>query len=211
MSWRAPVISAPLAILAPYEVFLDTDGNPLIIQLKPREVVHMVFNLITELATDTGDWQVLGGHRIIKDGVLPQAATGTTTMGLAAGDYATPADVDDYYNGCMFIMKSGGEIADLRMIVEYDASGGTEEGFITLDAALGGTPAISETYDIYRVAPIPDGSGSITGTTSMDETDPQWDEFGASGYEFLIPRAKRSGSTDAHKMIFTYAIDGVDA
>ena len=124
---------------------------------------------------------------------------------------AAPADIDDYYNGCMFIMKTGGEIADMRMVIEYDASGGTEEGFITLDAALGGTPAIAETYDIYRVAPIPDGAGSITGTTSMDETDPQWDEFGASGYEFLIPRAKRSGSTDAHKMIMTYAVDRVDA
>ena len=211
MAWRTPVISAPLMCDANYEVFLDTNGSPLIIQLKPREVVHMVFNLVTELATDTGDWQILGGHRIIKDGVLPQAATGTTTLGLAAGDYAAPADVDDYYNGCMFVMKSGGEIADLRMVVEYDASGGTEEGFITLAAVLSGTPSISEIYDVYRVAPIPDGSGSITGTTTMDEADPQWDEFGASGYEFLIPRAKASGGVDAHVMIMSYAIDGVDA
>ncbi len=212
MAWRAPIISAPLAILAPYEVFLDSDGNPIIIQLKPREIIHFVFNLITELATDTGDWQVLGGHKIISGGVLPQVAESTTQMGLAAADFAAPADVDDYYNGCMFIVTNGdNESGDLRMIVEYDASGGAQSGLITLAAALGGTPASGELYDVYRVAPILNGSGSIIGTTTMDEADPQWDEFGASGYEFLIPRAKRSGSTDAHSMILTYAIDGVDA
>lgn len=203
MAWRAPITSAILTTDANYEMFLDTSSNPIIIFPKPREVIHFVFSIAGEVGTtDTADWEVLGGNRIITD-----SATGTITsdtiIDLAAGDN----QANDFYLGMYFNMTSGGEIADLRAIDNYVSS--TDAA--TLIRALSGTPTLGETYSIYHLSQTVDGSGSITAVSPLVDNTPGNDEFGASGYPVLIPRGRASAGNDAHPMLLTYTIDGVDA
>ena len=209
MSWRTATTSALLTTDAAFEMFVHTDGSPVIIFPKPREVLHFVFSIASEVGeVDTLDWQVLGGNRIIKDGILPQVAESTSALGIAIADQQGN---DDYYMGMYFNMTSGGEIGDLRVIADYDDAGGAAAALVTLEAALTGTPSAAETYSIYHLSEIVDGSGSITSETALTEALPQNAEFGASGYPCLIPRVKAGGGTDAHIALLTYTRDGVDA
>jgi hypothetical protein len=190
-------------------MFLDTDGNPIIIFLKPREVVHFVFTIASEVGeTDTLDWQVLGGNRLIKDNVMA-SVTDSSNIGMTASTAMTQAD--NYWLGQYFNPTSGDEIGDLRLITAYDVADGASAELITLQAALSGTPTVGETASIYHLSQIVDGSGNITSETVQTEALPQNAEFGASGYPVLIPRAKSGGATDAHIALLTYTIDGVDA
>ena len=209
MAWRTPITSAVLTCDANFECFLDSAGSPLIIRPNPREIVHFVFTIASEVGeTDDLDWQVLAGHRIINNGIIPAGGvTDASNIGLAAGD----SESDDFYMGMYFLMTSGGEIGDMRLIADYDETGGAEERLVILEAALTGAPTALETYDIYHLSQATDGSGTITAETTLTEALPQNAEFATSGYSTLIPRAKSSGSTDAHLALCTFAIDGVDA
>ncbi len=208
MSWRPPTTSALLTTDAAFEMFVHTDGSPVILFPKPREVFHFVFTIASEVGeTDTLDWQVLGGNRVVKDSILPQVASSTTAIGIALAN----TQVDNYYLGMYFNMTSGGETGDLRLVTAYDQSGGADEDLITLQAALTGTPSAAETCSLYHLSQVVDGSGSITSETTQTEALPQNAEFGASGYPCLIPRVKAGGATDAHIALLTYTRDGVDA
>ena len=203
MAWRAPVTSERLDLSSDgvWRPFVDSDGNAIILFPKPREVVHFVFSIASEVAETTDlDWQVLGGNRIIVSSALGTVAD-ASNMDLASGD----SQPNDYYMGMYLNMVSGGEIADLGLIGDYVNS----TDAIVLVSALSGVPTIGELYDIYHLSEIADGSGSITAETTLTEALPQNDEFGASGYPVLIPRAKTT--TDNHIALMTYTIDGVDA
>ena len=297
MSWRAPVVSAVLAVDNFYEPFLDSSGNIIIIRPKPREVVHFTLSVGTLGATDTLDWEVLGGNRIVTGGDLDGIGSNSTfvssevddgddhvTFGAAHGIFSTgdgpykltttdtlpdglgtgpeyfiivasmvnvrfattranalagtpitistgsgagthtlvpPGSIDvnldttadtqadDYYNEMYLCMTSGLAADELRLIANFANSGDQAE----LLHSTVGVAAATDTYDIYALSRIVDGSGSITtvAATVPVEASPMNDEFGASGYPVLIPRARASGGTDAHKVIMAYTIDGVDA
>ena len=203
MAWRAPVTSALLTCDANYEMFLDTSGNPIILFPKPREVIHFVFTIASEIGeVDTLDWQVLGGNRIINDSAL-SAVTDAFNVDCAVADN----QANDYYMGMYLNMSNGGEAGELRLIGDY----ATATNLLTFVTALSGTPDAGELYDIYHLSEVVDGFGSITSATTLTEALPQNAEFGASGYPCLIPRVKAGGGTDAHIALLTYSIDGVDA
>ena len=297
MAWDPPVVSAVLTVDNFYEPFLDSSGEPIIIFLKPREVVHFIFSAGTAGATNTLDWEVLGGNRIITGSALDSVSTdhvlGTVTNandkfeisggaahyhfstgdgpfrftggdlpgGVSTGtDYwliwesstelkiatslvnalagtvqafaddvtgtqtlihtgkgaivlglNTTADTqaDDYYNEMFIHLTSGSGNATFRKIADFENTGDV----VRLQHSSDGVPSAADTYDIYALSRIVDGSGSITtvAATVPVEASPMSDEFGASGYRVLIPRARASGGTDAHKVIMTYTIDRVDA
>lgn len=299
MAWRAPVVSAVLTADNFYEPFLDSSGEPIIIRPKPREVVHFTFSVDTAGATDTMDWEILGGNRIVEGpsggldsvstdhvlgtvtnandkfeisggaahyhfstgdgpfrftgGDLPSGVStgtdywiiwesstelkiGTTLANALAGTVQAFADdgsgtqtlihtgkgaivlglnttadtqADDYYNEMYIHITSGSANATFRKIADFANTGDV----VRLQHSSDGVPAAADTYDIYHLSRVVDGSASVTtvAATAPLEASPMNDEFGASGYPVLIPRARASGGTDAHKVIMSYTIDGVDA
>ena len=299
MAWRTPTTSAVLAVDAFYEPFLDSAGEPIIIRPKPREVVHFAFSVDTAGSTNTLDWEVLGGERIVNrssvgfdaigadltwttttnanndvtfasahhifttgDGpfrlttsaadlpsgltvatdywlivndstdirfassqvnalattVVALADDGSGTHTLVEGGKGTlrlhlnttsDTQADDYYNEMYIHITSGSANATFRLIGDYDNSSDVAYLLHSSD----GVVASGDFYDIYHMSRIVDGSASITTVvaTAPVEATPMNDEFGASGYPVLIPRARASGATDVHSVIMTYTIDGVDA
>lgn len=293
MAWRTPITSAVLTCDNFYEPFKDSDGNIIIIELKPREVVHFEFKGCDQLATDSFDWEVLAAIRISEGNTTDAAFTADKTftatnanndiqlqtpVGLQTGDgpfrvsnaggnaalpngllintdywvirndatdiglattlanaiagtavtfdddgdgantfvqgakghHIIPLDtaadnqVDNYYNS-MFIHLTAAD--EFRQINDYISSGDIANMVHSFDSS----PASGTAYDIWMAARVPDGSGSITAAANIIDGTDLMDEFGASGYQFLIPRARSGGGTDAHLMLMTYAIDGVDA
>jgi len=203
MAWRAPVTSLlrTLTDNSEWYPFLSAAGVPIILFLKPREVVHFVFTIASEVGeANDMDWQVLGGNRIIEDGAFSDTDS-TTSVDIAVADNQS----DDYYMGMYMEITSGGEDGEFKLIVDYVSS----TNATVLENALSGQPSTGETYSIYHLSEIVDGSGTITAETALTEDLPQNDEFGASGYPCLIPRARSSG--DNHVALLTYTIDGVDA
>ncbi|MEE9598162.1 MAG: hypothetical protein V3V96_15430 [Acidiferrobacterales bacterium] len=203
MAWRVPVTSLLRTLTDNDEFypFLSAAGVPIIIFPKPREVVHFVFSIASEVAeANAMDWQVLGGNRIIKDSALSDTTDGSN-IDLAVADN----QADDYYMGMYLEMTSGGEQGEFKLITDYV----TASNLAILENALSGTPTAGETYSIYHMAQVVDGSGSITAEQTLTEALPQNAEFGASGYPCLIPRAK--SSSDDHVALLTYTIDGVSA
>ncbi len=297
MAWRTPVLSAVLTVDNFYEPFLDSAGEPIIIRPKPREVVHFTFSIGAAGATDTLDWEVLGGNRIVTGGDLDSVTTdyvlgtvtsandkfeisggashfhfsagdgpfrftggdlpsgvstgtdywliiesatelkiGTTLANALAGtvqafaddgtgtqtlihtgkgaiilglDTAADTQADDYYNEMFIHITSGSANATFRQIGLFANSGDVARLLHSSD----GVPAAADTYDIYALSQIVDAAASITtvAKTAPVEATPMRAEFGVSGYPVLIPRCRASGGTDAHKVIMTYTIDGVDA
>ena len=124
-------------------------------------------------------------------------------------DTVADTQADDYYNEMYICFTSGLAADELRLIANFANSGDQAELLHSTD----GVAAATDTYDIYSLSRIIDGSNSITtvAATVPVEASPMNDEFGASGYPVLIPRARASGGTDAHKVIMAYTIDGVDA
>ena len=124
-------------------------------------------------------------------------------------DTVRDTQADDYYNEMYIVMTSGLAIEELRLIANFANSGDQAE----LLHSTVGLCAAGDTYDIYHLSRVVDGNASITTVvaTGPVEASPQNDEFGLSGYPVLIPRARASGGTDAHKIIMSYTVDGVDA
>ena len=297
MAWRTPVLSAVLTVDNFYEPFLDSSCDPIIIRPKPREVLHCIFNIDTAGATDTLDWEVLVGNRIVTGGNFDSVTTdyvlGTVTNGsdkfeisggashfhFSAGDgpfrftggdlpsgvstgtdywliiesatelkivttlanalagtvqafaddgtgtqtlihtgkgaiilgLDTVADTqaDDYYNELFIHITSGLAQGTFRKIADFVSSGDVCRLLHSSD----GVPAAGDTYDIYSMSQVVDGLASVTtvAATAPVEASPMQAEFGLSGYPVVIPRARASGGTDAHKVMLAYSIDGVDA
>lgn len=133
---------------------------------------------------------------------------GKGTSGIALNTTAD-TQADDYYNEMFIHFTSGLSSQELRAIADYVSSGDVATLLHSSNAVL----AAADKYDIYAMAQIVDGSGTITtvASTGILEASPQAAEFGASGYPVLIPRARASGGTDAHNVKLIYTIDGVDA
>ncbi len=293
MSWRAPITAAALTCDNFFEPFKDSDGNIIIIELKPREVIHFTFWAGDILATDTLDWEILSGHKMetgqafdtafdpdmtftatnADDDLQPSnnphylqtgdgpfrltttaadlpsglsigtdywiirndatdIALATTLANAIAGTAIALADdgtgthtlvqggkghhsvffdtaghggkATGYYDGC-FILTTAGQ--ELKQINHY---------LTTADQAYTGhsfdsSPALGDLYDLWSLVAVPDAAASITAAVNYPEGAYATDEFGTSGFRYLIPRAKSSGGTDAHIALMMYAIDGVDA
>ncbi len=202
MAWASPVTSARLTVNGDgfYEAFHD-GTNVIVIQPNPREICQFTFSIASEVGeADNLDWQILGGHRIIQNGISG-TITSTTVFDVAAADN----QADDYYMGMFWRFTSGGETADLREIENYVSS----TDAVTVVRALSGTPTITETYDIYHLGEV--DSGTITAETTLTEDLAQHALVAVSGYPLLIARARATGSTDTHIALMTYALDGVSA
>ncbi len=198
--WASPVTSALLTCDANYEAFHDGSAA-IVIFPNPREICQFTFSIASEVGeVDDLEWQILGGNRIINYGITGTIGS-TTVIDLAAGD----SEADDFYMGMHFLMTSGGELKDLREIV--DSVNSTDA--VTLIRALSGTPTITETYDIFNMGEV--DQGTITAETTLTEDLTQKALVAVSGYPCLIARARSTGGTDAHIALMTYTLDNVSA
>lgn len=66
------------------------------------------------------------------------------------GAPATAVSIDDYYQGCVIKITSGGAVGEYRRIVNYEGTS-TQKKFI-LDAAFLITPEPGDTYEVYPYA-----------------------------------------------------------
>ncbi|KKN79579.1 hypothetical protein LCGC14_0337830 [marine sediment metagenome] len=198
MAWGTATTSALLTTDANFEAF-DDGTNAIVLSLNPRELVDLVFSIASEIGeADDLEIQILGGSRIINNGITG-TITSDTVIDLAAGDN----EANDFYMGMYFLMTTGGEIKDVREIVDYVSS--TDAA--TLVRALSGTPTITETYDIFHMRAI--AQFIITAETVLTEDLPQNAGVTISGVPFVIARARSTGATDAHIALMTYRVDGV--
>ncbi len=113
---------------------------------------------------------------------------------------------DNFYNGIFIHLLSSGA-QEFRQIGTYLNTADQVNASHSFDSQ----PASGDLYDLYEAVTIPDAAGTITQSINAIEGAMLTDEFGTSGFRYLIPRAKSAGGTDAHKIVMTYSIDGVDA
>ncbi len=203
MAWGAFLSSETLTVDGDFEAYQVAGGGAaVVIQLGPLETAVLNFNIASVVGeVDDLEIQILQGTRI-SSGNTYDAAGATTTVDI---DTAADTQPDDYYIGMYHRPTTGGEIADVRLITDYD---GTTNDRLTLDHAMVGSPSSGEGYEIFQMHGI---SFIITAETVPIDADPQNAKITVNGQagEFVIARAKRTGTTDAHKTVMTYQLNGV--
>ncbi len=205
MAWDGTVISEDLSPDGNFEAF-TTGGAAIFITLTPRELLSYVINTGWDGAgTDELEIQVLGGHQI-SSGNTPDVVNSTTAIELDTAIGRPDAQTaDDELTGHYFVMTTGGEIAEARLIVSSQAV----DDEVTLDHALSGSPEISETYDLYSLG--------VIDQFKIDLADPAEDVNLAQvrtvmGYPVVLIMARVTGTpTDAPLARLTYDKDGVSA
>ncbi len=202
MAWAGTVISEDLAVDQSFEAF-TTSGAAIFITLNPRELLSLTINTDWDGAgTDELEIQVLGGHQI-SSGNTPDAVNTASTIELDTAAGAPDAQTaDDDLTGRYFVMTTGGEIAEVRLIVSSQAS----DDEVTLDHALSGSPLTSETYDLYSLA--------VISQFLIDLADPAEDVNMAAplvvmGYPVVLVMARVTGATNSPTARLTYDKDGV--
>ena len=223
MAFGSRVESAFLTCDANYEFI--TDGTDAIaIQLNPREAVTLVFNFDAAGTTDDLDIQVLQGNlestgngldgttddldiqvlqgNLESTGNGLDGATGADDLELdtAADGFST----DDDMNGKFIIMTSGDEQGEGKLITDSVAS---DDG-VNLENALTGTPSASETYDLYNLGAVYEFQLDSATQTSDIMHNARVTVDAADG-EWVLVRARATGSTDAHRVQMSYQKDGV--
>lgn len=205
MAWAGTVISEDLAADGNFEAF-TTSGAAIFITLNPRELLALVINTDWDGAgTDELEVQVLAGHQI-SSGNTPDVVTDASNISLDSGAGFPDAQVaDDDLTGRYFVMTTGGEIAEVRLITSSVAS----TDAIVLDHALGAAPETTETYDLYSLG--------VIDQFVIDLADPAEDVNMAEprtyqGYPVILVMARVTGTpTDSPTARLTYDKDGVSA
>lgn len=203
MTWAGTVISEDLAPLGNFEAF-TTSGAAIFITLNPRELLSAVINTDWDGAgTDELEVQVLAGHQI-SSGNTPDAVNTASTIELDTVAGAPDAQTaDDDLTGRYFVMTTGDETAEVRLIISSQAS----DDEVTLDHALTGSPETSETYDLYSLA--------VIDQFLIDLADPAEDvnmaqTISVMGYPVVLVMARVTGTpTNAPTCRLTYDKDGV--
>ncbi len=203
MAWAGTVISEDLAADGNFEAF-TTSGAAIFITLNPRELLSLTINTDWDGAgTDELEIQVLGGHQI-SSGNTPDAVNTASTIELDTAAGAPDAQAaDDDLTGRYFVMTTGGEIAEVRLIVSSQAS----DDEVTLDHALSGSPETSETYDLYSLGII---SQFLIDLADPAEDVPMAMSLTVVGYPVVLVMARVTGTpTDSPTARLTYDKDGV--
>lgn len=212
MAWDPPVVSAVLTVDAFYEPFLDSSGEPIIIFLKPREVVHFTFSVDTAGATDTLDWEILGGNRIVNnvtnglDGIGADKISNVVTNADNDMDFAAAHEIYTAGDGPFRLTGSSiptgwAAATDYWMIVSDSDT--LQLAASTQAAALAGTAVtISDDGDDV-VTIVTGGKGTILlGLNTVADT--QADDYYNEMYIHLT-----SGSANAtFRLIANYANSG---
>lgn len=205
MAWAGTVISEDLAPDGIFEAF-TTSGAAIFITLNPRELLSLTINTDWDGAgTDELEIQVLGGHQI-SSGNTPDAVNSASALELdtAAGFPDAQANDDDL-TGRYFVMTTGDETAEVRLIISSQAS----DDEVTLDHVLTGSPETSETYDLYSLG--------VISQFLIDLADPAEDvnlaqSLTVMGYPVVLVMARVTGTpTDSPTCRLTYDKDGVSA
>lgn len=200
MAFSTPVESDFLTVDGDYEFFVAS-GQAVAIQLNPRETATLAFNFDAAGTTDDLEIEVLQGHRISTGNGL-DGATGADDLELdsAADGFST----DDDMNGLFIVMTSGGEAGEGKLIIDSVAA---DDG-VNLENALSSAPSATETYDLYRLGAV----YNFTLDSATQDDDNQHNArvtVDAADGEWVLVRARASGTTDAHRVQMSYQTDGV--
>ncbi len=203
MAWAGTVISEDLAADGNFEA-VTTSGAAIFSTLNPRELLSGTINVDWDGAgTDELEVQVLAGHQI-SSGNTPDAVNSTTTIELDTAAGAPDAQTaDDDLTGRYFVMTTGGEIAEVRLIVSSQAS----DDEVTLDHALSGSPETSETYDLYSLAVV---QQFLIDLANPAEDVNMAEPISVMGFPVVLVMARVTGTpTDSPTCRLTYDKDGV--
>ena len=201
MARGTAVISDSLTVTAAWEAFQHTSNTP-VIQLNPRELATIHFNLNAVGTTDNFDWRILAGSKVGAQGNW-DAVTDASNLDLETGVHTLTAD--DEFAGMYVVAANGGEAGELRLITAATSS---DDG-ITVDHAFSGAPSAGELYDIYKFW-IWD-AGVIVPLTTPTIANPQHAGTTIVGPDYFVVLGKRTGSTDSHLAYMTFQKDGVSA
>ncbi len=190
-----------LTVDAAFEFLETAAGTAIVLALNPRETVSILFNVDAAGTTDDLEIEILQGHRISTGNGL-DGATGAADLELdtAADGFST----DDDMNGLYIVMTSGGESGEGRLIIDSVAS---DDG-VVLSHDLSGTPSATETYDLYRFAPLRFTMDPQT-TLSSDAQNNTGITMSAVNGQFVAIVARSTGATDAHRVQLSFQVDGV--
>lgn len=200
MSFGVVSLSDFLTLDGSFEFFIES-SDAIVLVLNPRETASLEFNVDAAGTTDDVEIQIVQGQRI-KNGDGLDAVTSATVMDLDTA--ADPIAADDNLNGTWFVMTSGDEQGEGRLIIDSTAANDR----ITLDHALSGTPSAAETYARYRASTyrfLIDMSAAI----AEDNTHSDGVTVSAVNGQYVLISARATGGTDAHRVRVSYQVDGV--
>ena len=121
-------------------------------------------------------------------------------LNTASDSFAT----DDDMNGTFIVMTSGDEQGEGKLITDSVAA---DDG-VVLENGLSAAPSASETYALYRLGAVynitldsatPTDDIPHNARVTVDAVDGEW----------VLVRARRDGTTDAHRARVSYQRDGV--
>lgn len=201
MAFGSVVESAFLTVGADYNFIKASGGNAAEIVLNPRETATLRFNIDTAGATDDLEIEVLQGHRTSSGNGLAGASAANNVQLNASDGFTTDGDM----NGFFITMTSGGEQGEGKLITDSVASNNA----VTLASALSGTPSASETYDLFRLAGVAwrrvdSAAGSDDNQHNAGVT------VDAANGQYVLVRARATGSTDGHRVQMSHQVDGVN-
>ena len=193
--------SIALTCTTNYEAFQASSGVAAIVQLNPRELATIHFNLNAVGTTDDFTWQVLAGSQFGAEGDW-DAVTDASNLDLETAVH--PTTDDDEVAGMYVLAMNGGEAGEWRLIT---ASTSADDG-ITVDHAFSGAPSVGELYRLYKFSMW--DSGAIIPLTTPTIANSQNAMTSIVGPDFFMVQGKAAG-TDAHLAYMTYQKDGVSA
>lgn len=205
MAWGTVVTSAELTCDANNDFLKASDGSILVATLNPRELVEVVWNLISAGTTDDLDIEILGGVRLSTG--TAQSGGSTSTIVLASGEtYA-----DDELIGCfVFLSQGGDQEGEWGLITDYVSS--TKVATVSTANGSGFTAdpgaATANSYEIYKFAVI-DSAQIDSAAIAVEQLHTL--AMQVIGVPYVAFRAGATGATDAHKVRVSYQKDGVSA
>lgn len=202
MTFGTPVVGAFLTVGAAYK-FLTDGTDAIAIQLATFENATLQFNFDAAGTTDDLDIEILQGQLVSTGNGLDGAtAANDLELDTAADGFST----DDDMNGLFLVMTSGDEQGQGNLIIDSVAS---DDG-VVLAAALSGTPSAAETYDLYRLRTIAVLRRDSAAPTNDIQHNAGITVYDADG-EWVLARARATGSTDPHRVQMAYQVNSPPA
>lgn len=198
MAFGTPVETDFLTVGSTYK-FITASGQAVAIQLATFETATLLFNFDAAGTTDNLDIEILQGQRISNGNGLDGAtAANDLELNTSADGFST----DDDMNGLFLVMTSGDEAGQGNLIIDSVAA---DDG-VVLAAALSGTPSAGETYALYRLRTL----AALRRLSSAPTNDNQHNAgiyIDAADGEWVLARARATGSTDTHRVRMSYQIN----
>lgn len=206
MTWGTLTESAFLSVDDDFEFFVDAVGDPLVIALNPGESASLAFNIDDAGSTDNLEIEIVQGHRVSSGNTLDAATGAGTALGEIQLDTAADGfSSDDDLNGMFLAFITSGTLRGQgKLITDSQAS----DDSVVVENAFSATPSAGDPYALYRAAPMRYGI-TLTAAASDEQQGNLRVTVYAEDGQYVLARARRTGTTDAHRVRMSYQVDGI--